>query len=177
MSPGHRKGEEKAAGPGKHAGGSGKKTSGSGHILAIAFIFMIFMIPIGLCFITFPTATYTVSATNPLAAAVQAAGASICSTADTQWDVAGATGGKTYVISYNCNHQTSTNTITVQVQAFDSQESRDGAVLTYNTMYVGRGKPVGNLFAYNQYLIYVTPPNTDLMRSIGAELQKMVAPA
>jgi len=61
----------------------------------------------------------------------------------------------------------------VQIQAFDSVESRDAAVQMYNTMTVGRSKPVGNLFAYGQYLIYVTPPNTALMKQIGAELQKM----
>jgi hypothetical protein len=173
MSSGHKKGREKAGKPEKKTSGSEKKESGSGSILAIGIVLMFLIIPIGLCFYTAPSETYTVGPANPLPAAVQAAGASICSTTDKQWDVPGATGGKTYVISYNCAAQTSSNTITVQVQAFDSQESRDAAVMTYNTMTVGKGKPTGNLFAYKQYLIYVTPPNTPLMKSIGAELQKM----
>jgi len=158
---------------------SQKKTSehgesGSGSILGVAFVCMIFLIPIGLCFYSAPPAdTYTTLPEDPLLTAVAAAGATICDTTDTQWDVPGAEGGTTYVISTDCRAQSSANTITVQVQAFDSVESRDAAVQTYNTMTVGRGKPVGNLFAYGQYLIYVTPPNTALMKQIGAELQKM----
>jgi hypothetical protein len=174
MSSGHKKSKEKAEKPEKKTSGSEKKTSGAGSILAIGIVLMILIIPIGLCFYTAPSPEpYTVGPVNPLPAAVQAAGASICSTTDTHWNVTGATGGKTYVISYNCAAQTSSNTITVQIQAFDSTQSRDAAVQTYNTMTVGRGKPVGNLFEYNQYVIYVTPPNTNLMRSIGAELKKM----
>jgi hypothetical protein len=173
VSSGHKKSKEKVARPEKTSG-SDKKASGSGSILALVMVFMILIIPIGLCFYSAPPAEpYTVSPVNPLPAAVQAAGAAICSTMDTHWNVTGATGGKTYVISADCAARTSSNTITVQVQAFDSTESRDAAVQIYNTMTVGRGKPTGNLFAYKQYLIYVTPPNTPLMKSIGAELQKM----
>jgi hypothetical protein len=185
MSSGHKKGREKAAGGTGKSSGSGKgpvsekKTSGSGSILAIGVVFMILIIPIGLCFYTAPPAeSYPVTLyEDPLLDAVHSAGATICDTTNTQWDVPGATGGKTYVVSSDCKSQNSANTITVQIQAFDSQESRDAAVMMYNTMTVGKGKPTGNLFAYNQYLIYVTPPNTPLMKSIGAELQKMKAGA
>jgi hypothetical protein len=174
MSSGHKKGREKAVKQEKKSSGSEKKESGSGSILAIGVVFMILIIPIGLCFYSAPPAEpYTVVVTDPLETAVHNAGAIICDTTNTQWDVPGATGGKTYVVSYDCTNQNSANTITVQIQAFDSQESRDAAVMMYNTMTVGKGKPTGNLFAYNQYLIYVTPPNTPLMKSIGVELQKM----
>jgi hypothetical protein len=155
-------------------GGSKKSESGSGSLIALAVVAMIFIIPIGLCFYSAPPAEpYTTLPEDPLLSAVHAAGATICDTTNTQWNVPGATGGTTYIISTDCKAQTSSNTITVQVQAFDSVESRDAAVQTYNTMTVGRGKPVGNLFAYGQYLIYVTPPNTALMRQIQAEIQKM----
>ncbi|MDD1671219.1 MAG: hypothetical protein LUQ67_07940 [Methanomicrobiales archaeon] len=174
MSSRHRKSKEKADRPGKETSGSERKKSGSGSILAVGFVFMIFLLPIGLCFYSAPAEPYTVVSEDPLLTAVHQAGATICDTTNTRWNVAGATGGKTYVISTDCRAQSDTNTITVQVQAFDSQESRDAAVLAYNTMTVGRGKPVGNLFAYDQYLIYVTPPNTDLMRQIGAELKKIM---
>jgi hypothetical protein len=155
-------------------GGSKGSESGSGSIAAIIVLAMIFLIPIGLCFYSAPEAEpYTTLPEDPLLSAVHAAGATICDTTSTQWNVPGATGGTTYVISTDCRAQTSANTITVQVQAFDSVESRDAAVQTYNTMTVGRGKPMGNLFAYGQYLIYVTPPNTALMRDIQEEIQKM----
>jgi hypothetical protein len=159
--------------PGKKAPAAEKKQAGHGSVLAVVVVLMILFIPIGLCFVSVTPEPYTVIPTNPLPTAVQAAGASICSTTDTRWNVTGATGGKTYVISSNCAAQTSTNTIKVQIQAFDSVQSRDAAVQTYNTMSVGRGKPVGNLFEYNQYVIYVTPPNTNLMRSIQTQLKKM----
>ncbi|MDD1665808.1 MAG: hypothetical protein LUQ32_10675 [Methanomicrobiales archaeon] len=176
MSSGHKKGKEKAGKPEKKSSGSEKKESGSGSILAIGVVLMFLIIPIGLCFYTAPAEPYTVVPEDPLLTAVHEAGAYICDTTNTQWDVPGATGGKTYIVSYDCKDQTSSNTITVQIQAFDSQDSRDAAVMMYNTMTVGKGKPTGNLFAYNQYLIYVTPPNTPLMKSIGAELQKMKSP-
>jgi len=162
--------------PKKKSSGSAPKKgeSGSGSVLAIAVVAMIFIIPIGLCFYSAPPAEpYTTLPENPLLTAVGEAGATVCDTTDIQWNVPGATGGTSYVVSTDCRAQTSANTITVQIQAFDSVESRDAAVQTYNTMTVGRSKPVGNLFAYGQYLIYVTPPNTALMKQIGAELQKM----
>jgi|GEM_PF-1445432 len=174
MSSGHKKGKEKAGKTEKKTSGSEKKSSGSGSILALVVVSMFLIIPIGLCFYTAPPAEpYAVVPEDPLLTAVHNAGATICDTTNTQWDVPGATGGKTYVVSTDCRNQNSANTITVQIQAFDSQGSRDAAVMMYNTMTVGKGKPVGNLFAYNQYLIYVTPPNTPLMKSIGVELQKM----
>ena len=176
MTSRHKKSGEKAGKPEKKSAGPEKKTSGAGSILAIAFICMIFLAPLLLCFYTAPAEPYTVVPEQPLLAAVHEAGAVVCDTTSTHWNVPGATGGDTYVVSTDCKHQTSSNTITVQIQAFDSQASRDAAVQTYNTMTVGKGKPVGNLFAYNQYLIYVTPPNTALMRQIGAELKKMMAP-
>jgi len=159
---------------GKKAPAAGKKESGHGSALAIVIVLMILFIPVGLCFVSVTPEPYRVVPTNALPAAVQAAGASICSTTDTHWNVTGATGGKTYVISYNCAAQTSDNTITAMIQAFDSTQSRDAAVQAYNTMMVGRGKPLGNLFEYNQYVIYVTPPNTALMRSIQAQLKAMM---
>jgi len=176
MTSRHKKSGEKKTGQDKKTSASEKKTSGAGSILAVGFVLMIFIIPIGLCFYTAPAEPYTTIPEDPLLTAVHQAGAVICDTTNTQWDVPGATGGKTYVVSYDCKNQNSANTITVQIQAFDSQESRDAAVMMYNTMTVGKGRPTGNLFAYRQYLIYVTPPNTPLMKSIGVELQKMKAP-
>jgi len=176
MSSGHKKGREKAAKAEKAAPKSEKKTSGAGSILAIAFVFMIFLVPIALCFYSVPAEPYTVVPDQPLLTAVHNAGAVVCDTTSTHWDVPGATGGDTYIVSTDCKNQNPANTITVQVQAFDSQASRDAAVQTYNTMTVGKGKPVGNLFEYNQYVIYVTPPNTNLMRQIGVELKKIMPP-
>ena len=167
------KGSKSGKQTGKKAPPAEKKASGHGSVLALVVVLMILFIPIGLCFVSVTPEPYKVIPANPLPAAVQAAGASICSTTDTHWNVTGATGGKNYVISYNCAAQTSTNTITVMIQAFDSTQSRDAAVQTYNTMMVGRGKPVGNLFEYDQYIIYVTPPNTNLMRSIQTQLKAM----
>jgi hypothetical protein len=179
MASAGKKSKKTSTGGGSKKGesGGGKKSeSGAGSILALAIVGMIFIIPIGLCFYSAPPAEpYTTLPEDPLLTAVHAAGATICSTTDTQWNVPGATGGNTYVVSTDCKAQSSANTITVQIQAFDSVASRDAAVMTYNTMTVGRGKPVGNLFAYGQYLIYVTPPNTALMKEIQAEIQKMKA--
>ena len=175
MSSGHKKGREKADRAEKKSSGNEQKKSGSGSVLAILIVGMILIIPIGLCFYSVSAEPYTTIPENPLLTAVDNAGAAICEASDTQWNVPGATGGHTYIVSTDCKNQNSGNTITVQIQEFDSRESRDAAVLAYNTMTVGRGKPVGNLFEYNQYVIYVTPPNTNLMKSIGAELKKMKA--
>jgi hypothetical protein len=177
MSSGHKKGREKGAGSEKKSSGSEKKKSGSGSIVAILIVGMILLIPIGICLYSVSAEPYIAIPENPLLTAVDNAGAAICETSDTKWNVPGATGGHTYVVSTDCTNQNSGNTITVQIQEFDSQESRDAAVMMYNTMTVGKGKPTGNLFAYGQYVIYVTPPNTPLMKSIGAELQKMKAGA
>lgn len=156
--------------------GTKDRTNWSGIVGAILVVGMILAIPIGLLFFAAPPAEpYAVVPGDPMPTAVANAGAHICSTTPNQWDVPGATGGTTYVISYDCANQSRANTITVQIQAFDSQDSRDAVMRIYNTMMLGRGKPLGNLMAYNQYLIFVTPPNTPLMSRIGAELQAMRA--
>ena len=140
------------------------------HGLAI-FLVIIFVIPIGLTIFVAEEVPYRVISGEPVKEAAQLSGISVISARDTLWTLSGAIGGKTYVLG-----DTSGNTVTVATQSFDSAESRDAAILHYNALRVGKGRPAGSLIVIGQQLVFVTPANSILLERIAPHLKKAVAP-
>ncbi len=134
--------------------------------LSVLFIIGIVLIPFGVAALLHQAEPYRVVEGEPLREAAEAAGLSVSAVTDTLWNVPGAAGGKTYVLSDD-----DADTIRVEVQAFESEEARDAAVRTYLSQGVGRTRPVGNLFVVGQYLIYVEPYDSDLLKRLAAELK------
>jgi hypothetical protein len=87
---------------------------------------------------------------------------------DSPWPIAGATGGKIYTLS-----DESGNIYTMLTQALDSAGSRDAAVLLYNSQSVGRGTPVGKLIVIGNYLVYVKPYTSEILKKLAPELRKL----
>jgi len=142
-------------------------------IVGVLVLLMVFFIPIGFIIVSVPAQPYHAIGIEPLREAAIAAGVTICNVTDTHWNVPGATGGKTYIISDNCVALTPENTILIQVQGFDSIESRDAAVVRYYAQTLNHAVPVGKLLVYGQYLAYVqAPPNSEVVRKIAGELRK-----
>jgi hypothetical protein len=105
---------------------------------------------------------------EPVREAAQAAGITVVSATDSTWPVAGAMGGKTYTLS-----DESGNIYTIRTQKFDSAESRDAAIQVYNAQSLGHGRPVGKLIVVGNYLVYVQPFTSAILKRIAPELQKL----
>ena len=135
------------------------------------FLIILFLIPIGVIMFVAEESPFHQVSGEPVNEAAQATGIRVASVKDTSWNLPGAMGGKTYVLTDNTGE-----VVTVSTQAFDSAESRDAAIRMYNANPVGRGQPVGSLVVVGQHVIYVTPAHSDIMRRLAPELKKKVSP-
>jgi hypothetical protein len=136
------------------------------HGLAL-FLVLMFLIPCVMIIFVSEEVPYRIVPGEPVKDAAQAAGITIASVKESTWNLTGATGGKTYVLTDRAG-----NTVTMSTQAFDSAASRDAAIRLYNSHPLGRGKPVGSLLVVGQNLVYVTPANSEILTEIAAELKK-----
>jgi hypothetical protein len=135
------------------------------------FLVIMFLVPVGLIIFVSGEVPYRVITGEPVNAAAQAAGVSVASVKDTTWNLTGAIGGKTYMLT-----DRSGDVVTIATQNFDSQESRDAAIRLYNSHPLGKGRPVGSLLVIGQQLVYVTPANSVILDRIAPELKKYVVP-
>ncbi|MCX6692488.1 MAG: hypothetical protein NTW33_10710 [Methanoregula sp.] len=133
------------------------------------FLTILFLIPVGVIIFVAEESPYHQVSGEPLNEAAQATGITVTSVKDSTWNLPGATGGKTYVLTDNTGE-----IVTVSTQSFDSSESREAAIRIYNAQSVGRGKPVGSLVVLGQHLIYVTPANSEILKRLAPELKKKI---
>jgi hypothetical protein len=136
-------------------------------IFLIVVVLMPFVLILGIA----EASPYHQVSGEPVNEAAIATGITVASVKDSTWNLPGATGGKTYVLTDNKGE-----TAIVSTQSFDSAESRDAAVRAYNAQPVGRGKPVGSLVVLGQHLVYVTPANSNILKTLAPELKKRVSP-
>jgi hypothetical protein len=130
-------------------------------ILVVAIV----LIPLGIVILAGSHSAYYTVSGEPVKDILEKKGINVSSITDTHWDVPGAMGGKTYVITDADNQQT-----IIATQNFDSEESRDAAIRTWHTSQAGRGKPAGNLIVVGQHIIVVSQPSRPIMDVIGPEL-------
>ena len=135
----------------------------------LLFLIVMILVPVGLIIFVSSEVPYRIVPGEPIMEAAQASGIIVTSIKDTTWNLPGATGGKMYTLSDSAG-----NVVTVSTQAFDSAESRDGAIRIYNAHPVGRGRPVGSLIVLGQHLIYATPANSPILQQIAPELKKKI---
>ena len=146
------------------------KNGDNGAWAVILILIVIFLLPIGWMLVFYTAEPYHVVSGEPLREAAQAAGIKVVNATDSTWPIAGATGGKIYTLSDEKG-----NIYTIQTQAFDSAGSRDAAVQVYNAQSVGRGRPVGKLIVVGNYLVYVKPFTSEILKRIAPDLQKIKA--
>jgi len=137
----------------------------------VLFLVLMFLIPCIMIIFISEEVPYRIVPGEPVRDVAQAMGISVTSVKDTTWNLPGATGGKTYVLTDSAG-----NVVTVSTQAFDSAESRDAAIRLYNANPVGRGKPMGSLMVVGQHVVYVTPANSEILQRIAPELKKKSSP-
>jgi hypothetical protein len=137
----------------------------------VLFLILMFLIPCIMIIFVSGEVPYRIVPGEPVRDAAQSTGITVTSVRDTTWNLPGATGGKTYILSDRAG-----NVVTIATQAFDSAESRDAAIRLYNAHPVGRGKPLGSLVVVGQQLVYVTPANSEILQRIAPELKKKSSP-
>ncbi len=137
---------------------------------AVLLLVLMLLLPFLWILVATTTEPYHGVSGEPLREAAQAAGITVVSAIDSTWPVAGATGGKTYTLS-----DENGNIYTIRTQKFDSAESRDAAVIAYDALSLGRGRPVGKLIVVGNYLVYVQPFTSGILKRIAPELQKYKA--
>jgi len=135
----------------------------------VLFLILVFLMPCAVVVFVSEEVPFRIIPGEPVKDAAEAAGITITRVKDTSWNLPGAIGGKTYILSDRAG-----NLVTVSTQAFDSAESRDAAILLYNAHPLGRGKPVGNLLVVGQHLVYVTPANSEILQEIALQIKKTV---
>ena len=130
-------------------------------ILVIAVV----LIPLGIVIIAGSHSPYYPVNGEPVKDILAKNGITITSVSNSTWNIPGAIGGKTYVVTDADGQQT-----IIATQNFDSEESRDAAIRTWHTSQPGRGKPSGNLFVVGQHLVVVAQANRPVIDTIGPEL-------
>lgn len=139
-------------------------------LLLVVFIVVMFLIPFGLVAVTVPAEPYRVVSGEPLREAAQALGIQVCNVTEIHPAIPGATNGKIYELSRDCN--ATGGRLVVVVQGFDSIEARDAAIRNHLNQPIGRGKPSGNLIVHGQYLIYVQGlSNGEVAQQIAKEIR------
>ncbi|MEI7856242.1 MAG: hypothetical protein WCH85_01925 [Methanomicrobiales archaeon] len=136
-------------------------------IFLIAVVLMPFVLILGIAEVS----PYHQVSGEPVNEAALATGITVTSVKDSTWNLPGAIGGKTYVLS-----DKNGETVTIATQSFDSADSRDAAIRLHNTQTVGRGKQVGTLVVLGQHLVYVTPAHSGILERLAPELKKRLAP-
>ncbi len=141
-------------------------TTSRGDRALVIFLVLMFIMPFILVLFIEAESPYGAVTGEPVREAATTTGISVTSVKDTQWNLSGASGGKTYVLT-----DAAGNTVTIATQTFDSAESRDAAVLQYNSQSVGRGRPVGSLIVIRNQLVYITPANSPILTELGPVLR------
>ena len=135
------------------------------------FLVIIFIIPVGLTIFVAGEVPYRVVSGEPVKDAAQISGITMTSVKDTMWNLPGAIGGKTYMLT-----DSSGDIVTVSTQSFDSADTRDAAVRLYNAHPIGKGRPAGSMIVVGQQLVFVTPPNSAILEHIAPHLKNVMMP-
>jgi hypothetical protein len=136
----------------------------------VVFLVIMFLIPCGLIIVIAEEIPFHKVSADPAERVVLPDGYAVTLVNSTTWNLPGAMGGKTYVIA-----DSNGNTIIVATQAFASAEERDAVIRLYNANQAGRGRQVGGLIVYGQYIISVTPANPDIIRAYRAALATAIS--
>lgn len=142
-----------------------------GIIILIIIIFVV-IFPFAYVYLTVPSEPFHILGGEPVKEAAANANIDICSVSEVGWNVPGATVGKTYIISENCDDIASSPSATIMIQGFENEEARDGAVHRFNTMTIGKTRVPGRILVIGDSIVYVKPDNPDLASRIQAELVK-----
>lgn len=140
-------------------------------LITLILVIAIILLPVSVAVITHGTDPYRVIEGEPLVAAAEKAGLTVCSETDVTWNIPGNTGGKIYTISDNCDQPS--KTVRIEVYSFDSENSRNAAIQAYHSNKIGKAGLRGNMIVLGQHLIFIDSSGSSLFGRIAAELDKL----
>jgi len=125
---------------------------------AVILVVLIILLPFGWILLAHePPGPFTKETSiEKIKDAMLRSGIVLCSEKDNSWDVPGALGGKTYVISGDCKAVDQSPDIIIHVQKFESEETRDAAIRGFNSQT--RGRPNGVILTHGPYVILLQGP-------------------
>lgn len=127
-------------------------------VVSIIFIFMFVCLPMGWMLVANePPGAYYPTSNEKVDAFLQATGLSICEKTSTQWNVIGALGGISALISKDCQSSELDSRAYIHLQKFDTQEHRDSAV-NYIKASINKLNLNGAVFTYGSYVIVIQGP-------------------
>jgi hypothetical protein len=144
---------------------SGRRTE-EGALIIILIVFT--LIPLGLIFLAFPAQPHFAVSGEPVREAAQAAGIRVENVIPVTWPLPGALGGKSYLLADSMG-----NTVYIQTQSFDSEQSRDAAIRTFAAQSVGKGRTIGTLVVIGNHLVYAGPDPGGILNRLAPELRKL----
>ena len=125
---------------------------------SILFACMIIFLPMGWILISNePPGAYFEAESSQVQAALKASGLNFCTQAESTWQVAGALGGSSVLVSDDCSAQVSGKAIYIHTQKFDSVQNRDAAVRLIQKS-IQMNDINGAVYTYGSFVIAVQGP-------------------
>jgi hypothetical protein len=124
-------------------------------IISVIVVILIILVPYGwIIYSHQSTGSFTdIASVEKIKDEMKKAGITVCNETEAKWSVPGALGGITYVISPDCNDLQQTPDVIVHTQKFESEQTMDAAIRSFNSQT--HGKPNGVILTSGQYLILV----------------------
>jgi len=124
-------------------------------IAGIILVVILILIPFGWIILSQnPAGSFTKdTSVQEIRDAMNRAGIVLCSERENTWIVPGAVGGMTYQIMKDCSVVDQRPDITIHVQKFVTEETRDAAIRGFNAQ--NRGKPNGVILTHGPYIILI----------------------
>ena len=137
-------------------------------ILILLIIVAIALVPISIIALTHTAHPYYIHSGEPVLDAADAAGIGLVYTEDVFWSLPGAQGGKIYILGDKQG-----NMLNIQTQTFESEETRNAAIVTYSMHVPGRGKPYGTLVVIGDHLISISHDEGGIYKKIAPYLDQI----
>jgi hypothetical protein len=144
---------------------------------SILFAVMIIILPMGWVLISSePPGPYIKTESSRVQAALEATGLNLCQQTESTWQVSGALGGNSILVSDDCSEGFSGEAIYIHTQNFDSVETRDAAVRLIQRSITIKALN-GAVYTYGSYVIAIQgsaggEPVQEVVERVTSQLQR-----
>jgi hypothetical protein len=147
-------------------------------IIAVVIFCLFFFIPIGLMLAGLAVEVqFQPGTTRTVDMVAGSAGLSVCKVTDIKDTTPGSSSTRMYVISSDCSSTDPAKSITLYVQAFNDQASRDAAIRGYHSKTLGHTKPALEVIPHGNFLILLKEPyNRELATRLYEQIKAAQGP-
>jgi hypothetical protein len=155
----------------------GKMSNNTMKVVSILFACMIIGLPMGWILLSNePPSAYYATESSQVQAALKATGLNLCDKTESTWNVTGALGGFTILVSSDCNAKETDSAVYIHTQNFDSVQNRDSAVRSIQRS-INMNDINGGVYTFGSYVIAVQgqaggKPVTETVARVKTGLRK-----